>query len=151
MAASRYSLRERSLRLLAQREHSRAELTRKLAPHASAEEIAQELDRLAELNLQSDARFAEAWVRSKAQRHGLMRLRNDLAQRGISADLIQDTLHHAELDDEMARARSVWHTRFSAPPADHREWGRQARFLQSRGFATGVISRLLKEVPDEFA
>jgi regulatory protein len=151
MADSRQSLRERSLRLLAQREHSRAELMRKLAGHAEVDEISAEIERLAELGLQSDARFAEAWVRSKAARHGLSRLRRDLAQRGIAQDLIDETLQHADLDDELARARAVWASRYTAPPADHREWARQARFLQSRGFSTGIISRLLKEVPDEFA
>ena len=107
MADSRQSLRERSLRLLAQREHSRAELMRKLAGHAEVDEISAEIERLAELGLQSDARFAEAWVRSKAARHGLSRLRRDLAQRGIAQDLIDETLQHADLDDKLARARAV--------------------------------------------
>ena len=32
----------------------------------------------------------------------------------------------------------------TAAPADAREWARQARFLQSRGFATDIIRRVLK-------
>jgi regulatory protein len=39
----------------------------------------------------------------------------------------------------------VWSRKFSAAPGDAREWARQARFLQSRGFATDIIRRLLKE------
>jgi regulatory protein len=38
----------------------------------------------------------------------------------------------------------VWAGRFAAPPADAREWARQARFLQGRGFASETIRRLLK-------
>jgi len=55
------SLRERALRFLAAREHSRAELKRKLAPHAeSAEQLATLLEELVGRQQQSDARFAEA-------------------------------------------------------------------------------------------
>lgn len=151
MAEVDRSLRERAIRLLAQRDHARAELARKLAPHGSAEDIEATLERMVELGLQSDQRFAEAWVRSKARRHGSARLRHDLAQRGVARELIEAALAHACEDDEIERARNVWASRFGQAPADRREWGKQARFLQGRGFSTSVIARLLKEVPDESA
>ncbi|NMG75295.1 recombination regulator RecX [Aromatoleum diolicum] len=145
------SLRERALRHLARRDHSRVELTRKLAPHGTAEEIEEILDRMTELGLLSDNRFAEAWVRGKAGRFGSARLRHDLAQRGVPRDTIDAALDAECTEGEIERARAVWNSKFGGAPADAREWARQARFLQSRGFAGDVIRKLLKESPDESA
>ncbi|TAH47566.1 MAG: recombination regulator RecX [Betaproteobacteria bacterium] len=148
---SETSLRERALRYLAQRDHSRTELARKLAAHGSAAEVAEVVARMGELGLQSDRRFAEAWVRSKAVRFGAARLRNELGRRGVERELVDEALAAECVESELERARAVWRAKFGAPPADAREWARQARFLQTRGFATDVIRKLLKEQPDESA
>ncbi len=144
-------LRQKALRLLALRDHSRAELARKLAPLGTPEEVHATIDRMSELGLQSDRRFAEAWVRSKAGRFGTTRLRMELARRGIDTDTVAEVLAHNELDSDLERARGVWTSKFGSPAQDRREWARQARFLQGRGFSSEVIRKLLKEVPDESA
>lgn len=145
------SLRERAIRHLARRDHSRSELARKLAAHGSQEEIDEVLDRMTELGLLSDTRFAEAWVRGKAARFGAARLRYDLAQRGVAREIIEAALAAETGEDDLSRAREVWAAKFGAPPVDAREWARQARFLQGRGFAADVIRKLLKENPHESA
>ena len=144
-------LRERALRHLARRDHSRAELAHKLADHGSPEEIEAVLSRMAELGLLSDARYAEAWVRSKAARYGSARLRSELGRRGLSRELVDAAITAECVQSELERARTVWSGKFGAPPTDAREWARQARFLQTRGFAVDVIRKLLKERPDESA
>ncbi|MRR51321.1 MAG: recombination regulator RecX [Rhodocyclaceae bacterium] len=140
-------LRGRAIRLLARREHSRAELMAKLAPHGSEEEIDHVLTDLQGSGLLSDARFAEAWVRSRATRDGLARLRQSLRQKGIADHLIATAVD--ELPDELGRAREVWAKKFGAAPADAKEWAKQARFLQGRGFSVDVIRRLLKNTDEE--
>ena len=145
------SLRERALRHLARRDYSRAELSRKLAAHGEAEEIEAVIERMGELGLQSDTRYAEAFVRGKAGRFGASRLRSELARRGIDRDLIDEALAGECVESESDRARTVLRGRFTAPPADAREWARQARFLQTRGFAPDLIRKLLKEPYDESA
>ncbi|TVO54783.1 MULTISPECIES: recombination regulator RecX [Denitromonas] len=145
------SLKTRALRLLSQREHSRAELTRKLAPHGTPEEIAALLERLEEVDLQSDARFAESYVRSRQARYGSRRIALDLKQRGVSDDLIAAALDEGSEGDDQVRARDVWAKKFGTPPVDAREWARQARFLQGRGFGADVIHRILKDRDDESA
>ena len=145
------SLRERALRYLAQRDHSRAELARKLGSYGSAEEIEAVLARMGELGLQSDSRFAAAWVRSKAGRFGAARLRSELARRGLERELVDEAIVGECVESELDRARTVWRAKFGAAPADAREWARQARFLQTRGFAVDVIRKLLKEPSDESA
>jgi regulatory protein len=133
--------------LLARREHSRVELTRKLASHGTEEEIANVLTQLETEGLLSDARAAGAFVRAHAGRFGTARLRQDLRNRGLDPQLAQADF--GELDTEFERARAVWAKKFAAAPVDAREWARQARFLQGRGFATEIIRKLLKNPQDD--
>ncbi len=150
MAAA--SLRERAIRLLARRDHSHSELARKLADYGGTpEDIEETLSRMVELGLLDDRRFAAAWVRGKARGRGAARLRHDLMQRGVSRDIIEEALLAETPGSELERARGLWRSRYGSVPADRREWARQARFLQSRGFSADVIRTLLKENPDEFA
>ncbi|WP_347248785.1 regulatory protein RecX [Zoogloea sp.] len=143
------NLHERALRCLAQREHSRAELARKLDGMGNLDEINGELDRLIELGLLSDARFAGAYVRAKASRFGAGRLQMELARRGVAQDLIVSAIEEIDSNSERDRARAILHRKFATPPADAREWARQARFLQGRGFATEIIRRVLREQPGD--
>lgn len=143
------SLHERALRCLAQREHSRTELARKLGKLGSEEEVGAELDRLTELGLLSDARFADAYVRAKAARFGASRLRLELSRRGVGAEQIVSAIEENCSDSELERARDITRRKFAAAPTDAREWARQARFLQGRGFSTEIIRRVLKEHPGD--
>ncbi|MBN8282830.1 regulatory protein RecX [Zoogloea sp.] len=143
------SLHERALRCLALREHSRLELARKLEGLGSQDEVNAELDRLVELGLLSDARFADAYIRAKADRFGASRLRGELVRRGVAQDLIASALDDGDADSEFDRAREIHHRKFATPPTDAREWARQARFLQGRGFSTEIIRRVLREHPGD--
>jgi len=143
------ALKARALRLLSGREHSRAELARKLGSEANGDELDALLDRLESLDLLSDARFAQSYVRSRQARMGDRRLRMELKQKGVPDHLIDHALEDATDTDDTARARAVWARKFGRQPADAREWARQARFLQGRGFAADVIHRILKDCDDE--
>ena len=123
-------LRQKAIRLLARREHTRAELVRKLAAHGTPEEIAAVVAELQTSHLQCDNRVAESYVRSHAERLGVSRLRQNLKTRGVTGELIDAQLAPGALPDELERARVVWRRKFPAAPTDAREWARQARFLQ---------------------
>jgi regulatory protein len=138
-------LRQKAIRLLARREHTRAELTRKLAAYGTPEEIATLLADMQAAQLQSDTRAAESYVRSHADRLGASRLRQNLKTRGVASELIDAQLAPDALPNELDRARTVWRKKFPDAPTDAQEWARQARFLQARGFASDIIRRLLKE------
>ncbi|MBB4013842.1 recombination regulator RecX [Niveibacterium umoris] len=148
---SRDELKARALRSLAQREHSRAELARKLAAHGEPDAVEAVLDRMGELGLQSDARFAESYVRSRAERLGGRRIQHELAQRGVDPETIDAALASELGEPELARARAVWARKFGQLPADAKDWARQARFLTARGFAAEVVRKVLKEPFDESA
>ena len=138
-------LRQQAIRLLARREHTRVELARKLAGLGTREEIDVVLTELESSHMQSDSRTAEAWLRGNAARLGASSLRHTLKSRGLAPELIEEQIAQADLPDEMDRARAVWARKFSAAPSNAKEWARQARFLQSRGFASDVVRRLLNQ------
>ncbi|MGB7988013.1 MAG: recombination regulator RecX [Candidatus Methylophosphatis roskildensis] len=138
------TLRERALRLLARRDHSRVELVRKLATHATSEEIDSLATQLEQSGLLSDARFAESFVAARGARLGTLKLRHELKNRGIAPELIE--AHAArDTESELESARALWLRKFGSKPADARDYAKQARFLAARGFSSGVVHRLLKD------
>jgi regulatory protein len=136
-------LRERALRLLARREHSRAELMRKLeAAGFVREEIGTLLDDLESRNWLSDQRFAESYVADHRARAGSIKLAYDLRQRGVSDTIIESVLGENR-DSELERAREVLRKKFGVVPTDAVDKARQIRFMLSRGFAPDVIRKAL--------
>lgn len=125
-----------AITLLSYREHSRLELQHKLLSRSfDPQEIATVLDKLAEQNLQSDARFVEAYVHMRMNRgYGPLRISAELRERGINNILIQKYLQeNAEQWQEIAERILV--KKFGAtPPQNYAEKVRQIRFLQYRGF-----------------
>jgi len=136
-------LRERALRLLARREHSRFELARKLGQAGFAHpEIVALLDEFEQKNWLSDRRFAESWVADHRAKAGSVKLAFDLRQRGVSDNIIESVLADNR-DSELERAREVWRKKFGSAPADAAEKARQMRFLLGRGFSSGTIRQTL--------
>ena len=145
------SLLSRAVALLARRDHSRAELYRKLSRHVRDDDELGEIDRvLDELDrngLLSDERFASAIVRSRSQRFGDARIRYDLRKFGVADDVSAATLSALSVT-EVSRADAVRSKRFAALPASAAERAKQARFLQARGFSLDSIYRVLRGRPD---
>lgn len=137
------SLKARALRLLASREHSRAELERKLrAFEATPGELAQALDALEAKGFIDAQRVAESVVHRRASRLGSARIRQELRDKGLDDDTVAEALAPL-LETEFERARAVWRSRFQAAPADAAERARQMRFLLARGFSGDVVRRVL--------
>ena len=143
------SLLARALGYLARREHSRAELRRKLAPHAeSADQLARLLDQLEAKKLLSDRRFTEVMTRSRGERFGAARVKQELRARGVADPLVREAV--SELSrTELQRAREIWRRKFGTPPGDAAERARQMRFLAQRGFNADVIRRLIDGKDDD--
>ena len=81
-------IRFSAMNFLARREHTRRELQQKLKRRYADEGlIAIELERLAGENLQSDARFAESFVRERANRgHGLIKVQHEMRERVLISE-----------------------------------------------------------------
>lgn len=123
--------------LLARREHSRAELLRKLRQRGAPSNLAEtELDKLEDDGLLSDERFCEAYVHARSQRgYGPARLREELRQRGVAERLVESMLNDAAYDWN-ALASQAFNKRFPEGRAQEAsERAKQLRFMQYRGFA----------------
>jgi regulatory protein len=128
------------LRLLARREHSRAELARKLRGHAETPDALEllliDLEKRKQL---SDERFASERARWLSRKYGAARIRQDLKTRGVQRELIDRISSEGELE----RARAILERKYRVPAATREERAKRGRFLMSRGFSAEVIRSLL--------
>jgi regulatory protein len=132
------------MRFLARREHSRAELQRKLSAVADeGDDVEALLDDLSQKGWLSDARFAELAVRSKSRRFGPLKVAHQLRSKGVDQEAITLAFERAGTEGT-ANLEQVWRSRFREAPAGERERGRQVRFLQGRGFSLESILRFMK-------
>jgi regulatory protein len=144
------SLKGRALRLLTGREHSRAELERKLAPHEEEPgQLAKVLDELQAKDFISESRVIESVLNRRASRFGAARIRHELQGKGLEPEAVSAAVQSLK-GSEAERARSVWQKKFGAPAADATERGKQMRFLAARGFGSEAIRRVVSGA-DEFS
>ncbi|WP_334187119.1 recombination regulator RecX [Noviherbaspirillum sp.] len=144
MAKLQMSLKARALKYLSAREHSRFELSRKLARYAQeGDDIEALLDNLEAAKLLSEARFSESLIHRRANRFGNSRILSELQSHGIEADALAD-IKSDLAESEVARALEVWRKKFNSPPVDPTERAKQIRFLQQRGFSLTSIQRAMR-------
>lgn len=158
----RLSLKGRALQWLAQREHSRLELRRKLLrclreearrddtgaqglPADGQAEIESVLDWLHAHRYLSDERFVESRVHARASRFGNLRIHQELSQHGVD---LTPTIANELRESEKARAREVQQRKFGSQPATPADRARQARFLAGRGFSAEVVWQVLRGAGD---
>jgi regulatory protein len=142
-------LKAKALQCLAQREHSRAELRRKLlrwldaddAP-ASEAQVDALLAWLIANRVLDERRFVESRVHARAGRFGNRRIENELKQHGVALDVATAAALRAS---ELARACEVRAKRFGELPHDAAARARQMRFLVGRGFSGDVVRRALSD------
>jgi regulatory protein len=142
------SLKGRALRLLSQREHSRLELERKLkAFEETPGELAEALDFLQAKDFINEQRVVESVVNRRSAKLGASRVRQELQAKGLPVEAIVQAVQEMR-STELERAREVWRKKFGAPPEDLAGRMKQIRFLVSRGFASDVVSRVVKGAED---
>lgn len=157
-AEAAQKLRNKALRLLTTREHSREELLRKLAQakarnakreeqehdrNVAKDDIEKLVDSLAAQGWQSDERFAEAMVRRLSGQASKRFIAEKLAQAGVKKDAAQLAVEAIESDD-FEIAQQLWNRRYGETPSNDKERQRHIRFLLSRGFH---LSDAFKIVP----
>ncbi|MFC4621552.1 regulatory protein RecX [Comamonas nitrativorans] len=167
MAAAPLSLTARALRLLAQREHSRLELERKLQrfvqpqtreaqeadeadgpahtalDNAPPEDLAAVLDKLEAKGFIQPERVAQSVLYRRAPKLGSQRVLQELRQKGLDEAIVRQAAETLR-DSEHQRAWAVWQRKFGQPAATPQERARQMRFLASRGFAMDVIGKVVR-------
>lgn len=160
------SLQARALRLLAQREHSRLELERKLqrfiarpdadstesadpvaaastAPHYSAQDLSDALDALQAKGFIQPERVAQSVLHRRAPKLGSQRVLQELRQKGLDEDLIRNAAATLR-SSEHARAWAVWQRKFGQVATTPQERAKHMRFLASRGFSAEVVGKVVR-------
>lgn len=140
------------LRLLAVRLRSRREIEDRLSRKGySGEVVAAVVAQLNREGLLDDMRFSRAWVagRLALRPSGAVRLRQELRQKGVAAEVIEQVLQ-ATLPGSTERTRAVEVARARAQRyrGEPREvaFRRLAGVLRRRGFSSAAIAAALREV-----
>jgi regulatory protein len=164
------SLKARALRLLSQREHSRAELAKKLGDYLSLQakverasnardhdqersptdapalshevQIAAVLDDFERRGWLSDARYAEALVRRRSERYGMRKIKDELQRAGVSSDASAALLDGLK-NTEFERAKELFDRKFGDITQDQKIRARQYRFLVSKGFNPEIVAKVI--------
>lgn len=148
------AVRRAAMDLLARREHSFHELLDKLGerfPDFDREAIVRPaVERLRAENLQSDSRFAHAWVNYRAGRgFGPLKIAAELHPRKLDRELLRSALYDEGPDWEQKCAEALRRKfRLTAKP-DPQERARWQRFLLQRGFTQDHIRAALKKLPED--
>jgi regulatory protein len=141
-----------AITLLARRDFSSRELSRKLAERGYLEHAVEPVvEELLASNKLNDDRYSQNLVAYRARRgHGPARIRSQLKTSGLSRETIDEAVKGADAPDFLALARAVRARKFGPEiPTDRKERARQARFLQYRGFSTDHIRAVLEGDPDD--
>jgi regulatory protein len=144
--------RDAALRLLAVRERSESELHQRLRTKGfDPAAIVAAVARLQEVDLQSDARFAERYAQAATQRGKSVRLvQGELRARGVSGEVAAQAAT-ASPEQERDRALELARVRAHAMVGEPREvvYRRVAGLLARRGYESDICRTVATEVAGE--
>ena len=138
---TRQKIRDTLVRLLSRREHSVSELQFKLQGRGyEQQDIAPEIQRLTDLKLQSDLRFAEVFVRNAISKgQGKMRIQQELKAHNLLPQWVTAAFAEQETD-WFELAKQVHDKKFTSDKMlKAKEKHKHIRYLQYRGFNTEQI------------
>lgn len=126
---------DHAFRLLAGRDHGRAELEAKLKKRGfDPESITKALEKLDELGLTDDRAFAQSCIKSMARRRpeGKLKTRARLRQKGLPDNVIDEAMTGFK-QSELCRAAAEKKLRTLSGPPDQKK-KKLITFLKNRGF-----------------
>lgn len=143
---------KKALDLLSRRDHATKEIQQKLLIRGIEDTVIDGvLEYLFEKNYLNDRRFAESFVRMRADKgYGERDIRARLSERGISKHDIHQALDNFDTD-WFQRAIAVWRKKYrqmSDEKRKHNVRERGARFLRSRGFTSEQTFAALDSDPE---
>jgi regulatory protein len=149
MVAKPISLKGRALRLLSEREYSRAELERKLITHEEEPgALARALDELQAKDFINEQRVVDSVVHRRSSKLGTQRIRQELQAKGLEPDAVAEAVAQLRIT-EVDRAREIWRKKFGSPAVDAAERAKHMRFLATRGFGGDTIRRVVSGADED--
>jgi regulatory protein len=138
---------------MGRRDYTETEIRDKLTERGyDSHTIDETIARLRDQRIVDDDRAARSHVRTatRVKNRGPLRVRRELAERGIADDVITRVLGEQTRDDDEAAITRVLARRRPAGPMTAVARQRLFRQLLQRGFPASLVSRALKTpVPDE--
>ena len=136
-----------ALKLLSIREHSRYELRQKLIQRGFADvAILDVLNNLASLDIQSDLRFTQSYLRMRALRgYGPIRIQQELKEKGINAEIISQMMAKCDIN-WAAQMAVLFRKKFQKIPQNSIEKFKLHRFFYYRGFNSDQIKLFFKQM-----
>jgi regulatory protein len=143
------SARESALVMLDYRPRTEREIAAGLKRKGYSEEvIATVIERLSDVGLIDDEKFAEQWVDSRLRSRlaGRARIAWELRGKGVNQETIEKALSEVDGEDEVRMARELVAKKMaSLSSPDEKAVRRLTSFLRRRGFDWDVISKVLNE------
>jgi len=142
---------EAAIQLLSRRDHGEYELYQKLSFKGYDQDAIQEaINFCLDHNYLDDLRYARSQIRQHVYKgHGERRIRQELQQKRV-ADSIVDKAMEEEPQDWFELAKQAAEKKFKGMKAkDQKEYAKQVRFLQYRGYSFEQISYALSSESEE--
>lgn len=142
--------RERALYLLDAREYSYTELFKKLEVNYDEKICYEVLNRLAELGLINDRRYAERLGEYliEKKRFGRYRASQEMYRRGLSREIINETLDKYD-EDSVVRLYELVKEKYERYMTDEKGINKVRNALVRKGFSYDDINVVIKTVLDE--
>lgn len=148
-----------AVKALGRRMRTESELRRlmlgRVEPGEHGEEIVTAvIRRLREYGYLDDAAYAETYtrLRQENEKFGAGRVRQDLRRKGVSTELVEQTIgaRYGDTNEETLARQHLKRKRIRKPE-NEKEAARVMRRLVAAGFSIGVIYKILRQwdVPDE--
>ena len=133
------------MNLLSRREHSEKEIYMKLIKFVESKiRLNDEIEKLKNEDLLSDARFSEAYMRSRFNSgFGPVRIKYELNKKGVSKILIDSALIETDLDWDQ-KMTDEYKKKYDSNRTKDQNFLKISKFLLYRGFDLEKISKLKK-------
>ena len=145
-ASDRKRCKDKAMWLISFRDHSRKELIDKLKKDYGEESCISAVDRLEELGLIDDERFARRYTADLINLKHLSErgVRQKLREKGIDRDLIDEVLDEFVIDEE-EQIRTVIEKKYARSLSDEKGHRRAVNALTRLGFSYASIKSVLNE------
>lgn len=148
-----FYIKESAFRILGRRLHSQKELERKLMQRKYDKELISEvLLQLKENHYLDDEKFAREYAEEKIQKKllGFSRIRQELMEKGVSKEIIQEVLNEKSDNDESDNALRLAEKKLNALKGRNLDKmklnQRLYSFLASKGFNYEIIRNVLDKL-----
>ena len=145
-ASDRKRCKDKALWLISYRDHSRRELLDKLRRDYSDESCEAAVERLEELGLVDDGRYARRYAADLIHLKHLSErgVRQKLYEKGVDRDLIDEVVEEFDFD-EKEQIRTIIEKKYARSLHDEKGQRRCANALARLGFSYGDIKSVMRE------